>query len=334
MSLERLTEQTNPSADQDDTNHLHDEYLQTRADAQAEFAKRLEPTPESEVFKVEIANPNFIEDPETGIKYAVYALNRGKTGKPLVVNLAWSCGAESGVGRADLNELAAHIDRPVYTIDMEATGKTDIPDQALRKAVDFESLSASHLRVIDALGVNEFDISGYSLGGVMATGIAAQAGDRVGQLITMASPGFEDINIVKFGYGFMVKEAKNAKVYRQDAAELRPAILAQDKAAQEATTGMISRQNAPMLLKLAALMTEEATAEAITRLSSSTKWTDIVGSDDAVTDWTGHLNAVRKRNSIYPHSSVEHTLGSETHSMGIHRPAMAEVVATTLAKRL
>jgi len=332
MNTEALPEQQAPSADQNDTNPLYDEYLQTQADTQAEFAKRLEPTPESEAFKAEITNPNFIEDPETGIKYAVYALNRDKTGKPLIINLAWSCGAESGVGRADLNEMASHIDRPIYTIDMEATGKTDIPDRALRKAVDFESLSASHLRVIDALGINDFDITGYSLGGVMAAGIAAQAGNRVGQLITMASPGFEDVSIVKLGYGFTLKEAGNSKEYRQDAAELRPTILAQDKAAQEATSGTINRQNLSMLLKLAALMSKEATAEAIAKLSSDTKWTDVVGSDDAVTDWTGHLDAVRERNSLYPHSSVEHTLGSETHSMGIHRPAMAEVVAATLAK--
>ena len=332
MNPEKTSESANFSSGKENINQQYEEFLQAQAEAHAEFAKKLEPTPESDAFKAEIANPNFIEDPETGIKYATYALNRDKTGKPLVVNLAWSCGAESGVGRADLNEIAAHIDRPIYTIDMEATGKTDIPDRTLRKDVDFESLSASHLRIIDSLGIDDFDITGYSLGGVMAAGIAAQAGNRVGQLITMASPGFEDVSIVKLGYGFTLKEAGNSKEYRQDAAELRPTILAQDKAAQEATSGTINRQNLSMLLKLAALMSKEATAEAIAKLSSDTKWTDVVGSDDAVTDWTGHLDAVRERNSLYPHSSVEHTLGSETHSMGIHRPAMAEVVAATLAK--
>jgi len=334
MNPEKTSESANFSSGKENINQQYEEFLQAQAEAHAEFAKKLEPTPESDAFKAEIANPNFIEDPETGIKYATYALNRDKTGKPLVVNLAWSCGAESGVGRADLNEIAAHIDRPIYTIDMEATGKTDIPDRTLRKDVDFESLSASHLRIIDSLGIDDFDITGYSLGGVMAAGIAAQAGDRVGQIITMASPGFEDISILKLGYGFVIKEGLiNSKVYRQDAAELRPTILAQDAIAQETSKGLVNRQNSPMLLKLSALMSEKATADAIARLSPSTKWTDVVGSEDAVTDWTGHLAAVQERNSLYPHSSVEHTLGTETHSMGLHRPAMAEIMATILAKR-
>jgi pimeloyl-ACP methyl ester carboxylesterase len=297
-----------------------------------EFAGRLEPSPETDQFKEEIKTPRMVEDPESGVNYAVYELNRDKQGTPLVVNLAWSVPAGTGVGRADVNEFAQHIDRPIKVIDMEATGQTGIPDRAARKAATFESLAASHLRVIDQLGVDKFDIAGYSLGGVMATEIAAQAGDRVSNVVTMAAPGFEDISMVELGRGFVLKEGENAKTYREDAAELRPTILEQDKAAQADTKGTVTLKNAPMLIKLAGLMTKEAAAEAVGRLSPDTKWTDIVGSQDPVTAWTGHLEAVRERNARYPRSSAEHVLGGETHGMGMHRPAMAEVVAITLAK--
>lgn len=294
------------------------------------FEARLEPTAETDAFKEAIAAPEMIEDEESGVTFAAYRLNRDMEGTPLVINLAWSVPAESGVGRADLNEMAGHIDRPIIVIDMEATGKSGIPERAQRKDTTFESLAASHLRVIDKLGIDKFDIAGYSLGGVMAAGIAAQAGERVGNVVTMAAPGFEDISLIELGKGFVIKEATNSKIYRTEAAEFRPTIGEQNAAAEAATSGTINRKNVPMLLKLAKLMTQEATAEAIAELDPGTKWTDIVGSKDAVTDWTGHLEAARSRNAETPHSSSVYIMGSETHSVGIHRPAMAEIVASSL----
>jgi pimeloyl-ACP methyl ester carboxylesterase len=301
----------------------------------AEFKQGLEPSVESPKFAAEMAEPRMIQDPETGLNYAVYQVNTDKEGTPLVVNLAWSVPAGEGVGRADVHEFSTHLpDRPILVVDMVATGKTEVPDRAARKDMNFEDLSAAHLRVIDqAIGADtKFDVSGYSLGGVMAAGIAAQAGDRVGNVITTAAPGFEDISLVELGKGFALQEGKNAGVYRDLAKVERPTVHAQDQEAQANTKGTITLHNAPALIRLAGLMTKEATADAIRRLDPSTKWTDIVGSKDAVSDWTGHLEAVRERNAAHPRSSTEHVLGSETHGVGMHRPAMAEAVAITLTK--
>ncbi|HSX01127.1 MAG TPA: alpha/beta fold hydrolase [Candidatus Saccharimonas sp.] len=297
-----------------------------------EFADQLEPSPESEQFKTEMADPRRIEDSETGINYAVYQLNRDQPGEPLLVNLAWSVSAESGVGRADINEYAAHLGRPIIVIDMLATGGTDIPSTYDRHALTFERLAQSQLRVLDQLQVDRFDIAGYSLGGVAALGLAAEAGDRVGQVVTIAAPGFEDISLVQLARGFAVAEPKHTKDYRTDAAIHRPAILEQDAAAQANTKSGLNLANATTLLKLARLMTEPAAAESVNRLSPHTQWTDVVGSRDAVTAWTGHLEAARRRNAEHPRSSTVHILGSETHSVGVHRPAMAEVVFQTLSK--
>jgi hypothetical protein len=101
---------------------------------------------------------------------------------------------------------------------------------------------------------------------------------------------------------------------------------------QADTKGIITMKNAATLAKLARLMTKEATVEAVRNLAPATRWTNVVGSDDPVTAWTGHLAAVRERNARYPRSSSEHVLGSETHGVGMHRPAMAEVVARTLER--
>jgi pimeloyl-ACP methyl ester carboxylesterase len=314
------------------------EYAQLLGNQDAErkaFEARLEPSAESPQFAAEMAEPHMIQDPETGLNYAVYQVNTDKQGTPLVINLAWSVPAGKGVGRADVHEFSTHLpDRPIVVVDMVATGKTEVPDRAARKDMNFEDLSAAHLRVIDqAIGADtKFDVSGYSLGGVMAAGIAAQAGDRVGNVITTAAPGFEDISLVELGKGFALQEGKSAGVYRESAKEERPTIYAQDQEAQANTKGTITLRNAPALIRLAGLMTKEATADAIQRLDPSTKWTDIVGSKDAVSDWTGHLEAVRERNAKHPRSSTEHVLGSETHGVGMHRPAMAEAVAVTLQK--
>jgi hypothetical protein len=144
----------------------------------------------------------------------------------------------------------------------------------------------------------------------------------------MATPGFDDESFLKFAYNFGIKEGRELKTYKSEAAQYRPSVYEQDSAA-ESSSG-VSLQNWRALAKFGALMTHYAAGEAVAQLGPQTHWSDIVGGKDAVTRWTDHLAALRNRNAQFPRSSDQYVMTEETHSVGVHRPAMAEVVALTL----
>src|SRR5579872_1855677 len=92
----------------------------------AKYKEGLRPIPENDRFIQEIESPHFRLDPNTGINYAVYRINADREGVPVIVNLPWSSGAETRLGRPLLNVLSQKIDRPIIVCDAVGTGKTSI----------------------------------------------------------------------------------------------------------------------------------------------------------------------------------------------------------------
>lgn len=304
---------------------LFNAYLQSREAKRVEFDEARIPTSESEQFTTEMTDPIHVEDLETGMNYGVYKINRDAPGLPLIINMAWSEAAGVLPGRKDLKAYATHINRPIFVIDTEGRGETDVPNRTQRKELTFDDIAAAHLRIIDGLEIDEFDIVGRSMGGVIAAKMAEQAGERVGTLVTISTVGFEEMKFRELANGFFIKGSANLKDYINDAPE---AIRDESGGASPFTL-----KNTPTLLKLTKLMTDKVVPDAVEKLSPSTHWCDVVGSKEEVTDWKDHLETVRRRNAQLPGSSSEHILGSEFHSWGVHANAVALSVASVLKRQ-
>jgi pimeloyl-ACP methyl ester carboxylesterase len=321
-----MPEQSQPHPDEERFNREYTALEADKAEQRAQFAAHLDPQPETEQFAEEMSHEQLVEDPETGLKLGVYELNRGKTGRPVVLHLPWSVSAASGVGRGDLNILAQHIDRPVVVIDIEGMGSSD----AIPGKVTFDDLAAAHLRVIDQIGIDEFDLAGFSMGGVMSARLAVAAGDRVKRLVTVSSPGFADEGFLSFAKHFAMDEGKFAKTYMAEAGEAVQRDMGDSGAGSY--VGPRNYRGIKALLGYAAQMSKPVLADLAEHLSPKTQWVDIVGSKEAISDYADHLAVVRERNEKTPHSSQSHILGSETHSWGVHRAGVAEAISISLDK--
>lgn len=188
-----------------------------------EYHAGLYSQPESEQFKEEIENSHFRLDEETGINYAFHRLNRDKSGKPLVVKLLWSAGANSRSSRSFLSALSSKTDQPIIVIDSAATGETSIPDRKWMKKADFDTMADSEKRVLDAeleatgLSNSNIDLLGVSMGGIQAAKLAERYGSLVDKLITFSTPGLVKKNPIKFATGFAIDEqAAGARIIEED----------------------------------------------------------------------------------------------------------------------
>jgi pimeloyl-ACP methyl ester carboxylesterase len=93
-----------------------------------------------------------------------------------------------------LGPLAA--DRQVIAVELQGHGHTADSDRPMA----IEALAADVVALLDDLGIAEADIFGFSLGGLVAYGIALSAPDRVGKLIVASAdahrpPGRESVPI-------------------------------------------------------------------------------------------------------------------------------------------
>lgn len=288
------------------------------------FEDRLRPSPETSQFSQEMATPTFIEDPVTGINYATYTVNQDQSNKPVVLNLGWSVGAANEPGRNEVKAYASHYDGPITVIDTEATGQTSVPNRHWIKNATFDDIAASRLRVLDSLGLENFDIVGHSMGGVVAAKVAALAHERLAKLVTISTVSFKEMPKSQLAIGFVVKEGLSQRDYKKQAPK---------EIQEEVFSGFAgSLKSLPTLFKLYKLMSHDVTSEAIRHLSPETKWFDFVGSLEHVTNWSDHLRLVRERNDSNPHSSYLYVLGSETHAWDVYINSLAEAAASTLMK--
>lgn len=301
----------------DDLDTLQDNLNRT------EFNASLKPTAETEQFSKEIANPTLIQDPNSGINYSVYQLNQDSSGTPLLLNLSWSVAAGLKPGVGELKAYASHLkNRPISVIEAEAHGKTDIPNRSWRKNATFATIAASRLSIINALGIDDFDIVGTSMGGVIAAKTAELAGDRAKNLVTISTVSFEKMQRLKFGIAFALKESAHQKHYYREAT---PEIQ------EEAGMGFVgSKKSIPTLMNFYYMMAKSEVPNAVLNLNPDTKWYDFVGSKEEVTDWRDHLAVLRQRNALIPRSSQLYILGSEKHSWTLHINAAAAAVAAVI----
>jgi pimeloyl-ACP methyl ester carboxylesterase len=271
----------------------------------------------------------------------MFQLNNDKDGRPLVVFLGLTTVAQKGAGRDIVHEFSSHVDRPLVVVEHEGAGKSGVPDKGWNKDITLKAMGESRLRVLDELArqqgkedFGDFDVAGYSLGGSVALATAEAAGERAHQVVTIQTEGFDDNDpaaLRQRAKGLV----RDAKTYKD---RVEPEIIDRNKQAK----GLGEKPPKTSFLgKLRGLrgqakvaLTGSQSAQAATELAPTTRWTTIVGSQDALTDWRGHLGAVRDRNSYAGHSSDVLVLSGDTHySMKERRAEMAEMVAQVVERK-
>jgi pimeloyl-ACP methyl ester carboxylesterase len=296
----------------------------------------VEPRPETTQFAAELEQPEFFT--ENGIKYGVFRLNRQyETAEmtPVVINLAHGEVAQSGAGRASLNAFAQTMKRPIVAIDMAGMGSSDQVKSKRLSNQTFESLATNHLAIIDKLGIDQFDLVGYSMAGIMSAKIASLAGERVKHLVTFSAPSFEAKTARELIRDTKNKNVADFRIARGAAsAAVRQELEASRQDRKKARQEMSHRTKsmaALAILKYASLMREPHMSGVSNKLAASTNWTDVSGSRDPYSDWRMHLSEVRKRNAQYPGSSSFTMLGKETHAwLATRRWEMAALAAQAL----
>ncbi len=286
--------------------------------SKSDFNSLLYPKPETTEYTRAIENPVYITDSSTGISYATYTLNGQSTNVPLVAFLSWSVGVENRPGRSDVKALSDHYDGPLIVIDHEATGKSENPSRSWRQQASFDCLAASRMRVLGSLGVDNFHVAGFSMGGVVAAKVAELARERAKSLTTVSTVSFSQTNLGQFGFNFLIREGlRQTKYVREAPQSIR----------DEAYAGFAGEfKSLPTLLKFYRLMGASIVPQAIQNLSESTKWQDYVGSKEKVTDWKDHLKVVRDRNKLVPRSSKLYVLSGESHSWGVYSNSVATII--------
>ena len=295
---------------------------------------KLIPKPETDQFREEMLHPQFIE--EGGVEYAVFQLNQDRGGGdsvPVVINLAHGEEASIGAGRFDLNAFAQIICRPLIVIDMAGMGKSKWQKPSDLRRATFESMAENHLKILDKLGASDFDIVGNSMGAVMAAKIAVLAGERTRHLVTFSSPGFE----ARPARIMALSNSRQNKVdFKRARESLPPEIKEEAKAASEHRKMNQSDKKVQMIrsvLRYGRLLTRPSLEDIGSRLSIGTKWTDVIGTEDAFSDWSLHVNAVNARNENIPDSSDVLVLDNESHAwQAYYRWEVASIAERAMEK--
>jgi pimeloyl-ACP methyl ester carboxylesterase len=154
--------------------------------------------PPSQDFVHALENPQFISDGKT--ERAVYTFNQDRVDapRPLLFFRPISYGV---TGRSDIiwwNDFVPRMQRPVITIDMPGTGRSEAPTLTDSWRSSIDSAATRSVRVLDELGVNEVDLAGISLGGTIAVQTAVRLGERARSLTTFGAIGFETDLMNKF----------------------------------------------------------------------------------------------------------------------------------------
>ncbi len=282
----------------------------------------------------EILTPEYAE--EGNVRYGVFRLNQDKAGKnvtPLVINLGLGTEASQGAGRRNVNAFAQTIVRPLIVIDMAGIGQSEYLSMKQIRSATFTSLAANHLRILDHLSVEAFDIVGNSMGAVMAAQIATLAAARAKHLVMFSSPGFETRPVLSM---LLKNLPQNKQDFRRTKGSL-PSDVQQDIQAAPAhhTQNPSGRklQTSLSTLRYARLLTGPSLGNIAIDLSPATTWADIIGSEDAFSDWRMHVAAVEARNEHVPGSSSIKVLEGATHAwQAYYRWDVAAMTAQALEK--
>jgi pimeloyl-ACP methyl ester carboxylesterase len=147
------------------------------------------PTPE---FMKALANPELIED--EGVSHAAYTFNQHMAdyARPLVVVRPTSTGVTNPIDSIWWNAFTQPLKRPVITIDLPATGRSETPPLDRCYSASMDSLAAATIRLLEKvnLQIDDVDLAGFCLGGIVAASMAAKLGERAHHLVTYGTPGF------------------------------------------------------------------------------------------------------------------------------------------------
>ena len=264
-------------------------------------------------FEDALANPEVIDCPLNGQPYDVYQFNSAATERPLVVYLGLGTTALTGMGKAYLEGYVSAIDRPILTMRPHADIWAGLAERAVSDA-----------SVLDAIDVSDIDIVGASSGGMLASCLAVEVGKRARHLVTVSSVG------TKTGYleyiaslpnqfldGF--KEAMAIRQQRDPMPIFSP---------QSSNFFNVTRYGE--LMKTIRQTVNASLAETIVTLNDDTRWIDMIGTKDHMTDYKDHLALVRQRNQEVPRSSSVYLLAGESHMWATKRSMLQKMVKTAI----
>lgn len=169
----------------------------------------LSPTPGEDGFDTrprhEPPTPAFMQALETpqyftvdGADYAAYTFNPNEPGLPVATFLPLEKGTASRRSVSKLSVLATCLHRPIVSIDMLGTGRSDPPSIGrLLFKTSLDSVAHASNQVLDQMGIEEVVFAGFCVGATIATQAAVQRGERARHLLTFALTGFEKDSLIR-----------------------------------------------------------------------------------------------------------------------------------------
>lgn len=138
------------------------------------------------------------------VAYAVYTFNKHhlEDERPVVMVRPTSNGTTSPEDAVWWNAFTQSLQRPVITFDLPSTGGSGMLRRAQSRRTSLDTIADSTVEILDELKVEEADLAGFCLGGLIAAKTATALGERSPNLITYSTPGFDSDLMRRFArYG-------------------------------------------------------------------------------------------------------------------------------------
>lgn len=243
-------------------------------------------------------------------EYLSYSMNHDYASeRPVVVYFGLGTTALTAMGRAYLYEYMSALERPIVTLRPLTRRWQGVADRA---EVDATLLENMYDR--------DMDIVGASSGGLVASHVAASLGEAARHLVTVSSVG------TKRGYAAYMKGLPGQFIagLRESARMTRrhdtvPIIGAR-------ASHFFAMSHYGDLLQTVRASVAASLEVPIMQLHEQTKWHDIIGTKDNMTDYRDHLLLVAQRNQVLPHSATIDVMPGEAHMWATKRALLAEKV--------
>lgn len=247
----------------------------------ASYRNSLSTVVETDSFKAEITNPEYVHEPGLGVDYRLYEFNRHCEGRPVVVYLGFGSMPDNDPGRTYVSAYAHHLNRRVVTLDPLGYGESRQTHS--NRKWGLRDLAESNATALSEYGVEEVDLVGSSWGGVMAALLAVTKQEQVRKLITVATPGIGKSMLHHIGS--LPVELYN---YRRAANENKS--VKGTEIVKPRNIGITSKYIQQLLrIKLAELP-----------ISPETFWVNYVGKNDKFARAEHHIRVGDKREEVAP----------------------------------
>ena len=290
--------------------------LETRPDV------KMSPPSNDEEFYRQLNSPQHVLDPVSKSDYSVYEFNSHSLERPIVIYMGLGSTALNASGQSYLKHHVDQIqDRRFLLID---------PDQY---AGSLDDTAQADLRILDQLEVEDADVYGMSFGGVQGARLAAHAGTRIKHLITVSTVGTKRGGYLEYARSIPGQMSDSGG---QIEPTVSPATIRGRLAAFREVVDFVDIRNPRTIRKLGAavrMIVQPSLESSAGALSPRTRWTDIVGAKDQLTDYADHLQIVSQRNETAPGSSSLHILSHKGHLWGDDRAELAAAVKQLLERK-